>query len=119
VTHKMSAGTPRTGRELLLIAAKKQQSLLLKREKTLKRQVEEHINAGSELCSLAIERSELINAENDMKALIKQLDALSVRHDRLMKIIKSDFLKLNNKAAIAQAERESFDFEIKHMIWHL
>ncbi len=107
-----------TGKELLLIAAKKEYKLLSRRADKAKAECDEACNVHSELIEINSKLREVMNSSQQGKQLLSQIEALDKRRRRASQVLKMDVLKLIDAQAHAEIRRDMLGEQIRYLEFH-
>lgn len=109
----------KSGKELILIAMKKEFKRLSRIADKAKAEADEYMSSGSEFIAIHNELCEIINSKETGKSVLKKLNDLQARRDRAEKIRKKDFIKLIDKQSDAEIDRDNLHSEICSMEWRV
>ena len=109
----------KSGEELALAAMKKEFKRLSKVAEKAKHEADEYMHMGSEFIAIHQEFSDIVKSGEHGEKVIKKLDALKKRRDKVDRIRKKDLIKLVDKETHTQIERDSLGSEIQMLEFKL
>jgi len=97
----------RTGEQLAISAIKKEYSRLCKIAEKAKLELDEYFNAGTAMIDLSRELTAIVSSKEVGAPLVKKLEALQKRRDRLLRIASKDIIALSDRQIKADIERDN------------
>jgi hypothetical protein len=103
---------PKSGQELLLVAAEKEYKRLCQKAQKAKAQADEYENIGKEAIDIRLKLMEVTKSNRRPEEVLEELDKLQVKQKRVDRILNKNFVKLLDKQFEAEHERDALGNEI-------
>ena len=105
----------KAGKELVLIAAKKELKRLSKEADKAKQECDEYMRIGTEAITIHEEFVRIVNTKETGQSVIDQLELLRRRRHRVQRIMKKDLIKLTDREIDTALTRDGLNSEIQMM----
>jgi predicted PilT family ATPase len=102
----------RTGDELALDAMKNEHKRLCRRAAKAAKDADEYMEITTEALAIHEEFATIVKSGEHGEAVLKKLDDLTKRRDRVERILKKDLITLLDKQSEAECERDRLAREI-------
>jgi len=108
----------RHGKELVLVAMKKELSVLSKKADKAKAECDEAIGIGSEAIRIHEDFAAIVKLKSHSKETMRKLEALQKRQKNVDKVIRKDLVKLMDKEHETRLAVNSLQAEISSMEYY-
>lgn len=105
----------RPAKNIVLDAMKKELARLQRIADKAKAECDEYISIGQEAFAIHDEFAKIVNSKEIGQHVIKKLDELKKRREKVDKVLKKDFVKLTDNQFRAEMEVMALASEISHM----
>lgn len=102
----------RSGQDLALEALRVAHKKLQATAEKAKREADEYLECGTEMIAIHRELADIVSSKETGNHVVKQLEVLKKRRDKVDRIRKKDFIKLIDKQHNAEIERDNLGSEI-------